>query len=407
MNPVPTGAQAQVLARRPPRDSIDTPDRAESREIVAKRGYIGEIDGLRCFAMTGVVAAHCKLLPIGWAGVWLFFVISGFVVTKTLCERRATEKRPLQIFGNFIARRVLRIWPIYFVYIAAVILVLLYIGRTIDWYGIGAMSTFTFNFYLIEDGRASPSGHLWTISVEEQFYVIFGLLFSYLNRLSLARVLWFIAAMGIPVRMAATVYYQAHLMGENDQGFAVYANSFCHFDAFCIGSLIALNADAVAANRLKVNAFAVAAAAVLVAYCFVYFGVNKFVLGKDGADVFKHVVTGVLFGQWREVFLYSAADIVAAALICLILVGNPVVIAMSGGAIQRWIGKISYGAYVYHIGAGLAAHQILVRLGVLQTSDTVFAYLMVFALTYPLCLMVAYLSYHYFESRFLEYRHLF
>src|SRR5580704_7530137 len=182
MKPMPIGLQAQVLAHGPPPDSIETAHSAPSRKTIAKRGYIGEIDGLRCFAMTGVVAAHCKLLPIGWAGVWLFFVISGFVVTKTLCERKVTEKRPLQIFGHFIARRVLRIWPIYFMYIAAVILMLLYIGKTIDWYGIGAMSTFTFNFYLIEHGRASPSGHLWTISVEEQFYIIFGLLFSYLNR---------------------------------------------------------------------------------------------------------------------------------------------------------------------------------------------------------------------------------
>ena len=55
-------------------------------------------------------------------------------------------------------------------------------------------------------------------------YIIFGLLFSYLSRLSLTGVLWFIAIMGVPVRMATTAYYQIHLTGENDQGFAVYAN---------------------------------------------------------------------------------------------------------------------------------------------------------------------------------------
>jgi peptidoglycan/LPS O-acetylase OafA/YrhL len=65
-----------------------------------------------------------------WLGRSLaFFVISGFVVTKILCERKVTEKRPLQIFCNFMARRVLRIWPIYFMYIAAVISVLFYIGK--------------------------------------------------------------------------------------------------------------------------------------------------------------------------------------------------------------------------------------------------------------------------------------
>jgi len=45
---------------------------------------IGSIDALRCFAMTAVVAQHNGLLPFGWTGVWLFFVISGYVVTVAL-----------------------------------------------------------------------------------------------------------------------------------------------------------------------------------------------------------------------------------------------------------------------------------------------------------------------------------
>ena len=43
---------------------------------------IDEIDGLRAVAMTAVVAHHCALAPFGWAGVWLFFVISGFVISR-------------------------------------------------------------------------------------------------------------------------------------------------------------------------------------------------------------------------------------------------------------------------------------------------------------------------------------
>jgi peptidoglycan/LPS O-acetylase OafA/YrhL len=375
----------------------------------AKQGYIGEIDGLRCFAMTAVVAEHSKLLPIGWAGVWLFFVISGFVVTKTLCERKPVDKRPVKIFGDFMARRVLRIWPIYFTYLWIGIALMLWVGDQVDWYAVSTMSTFTYNYYLIEHGRMFgiwPTGHLWTISVEEQFYVIFGLLFAYLSRQSLTKVLWFMTLIGLPVRLAASAFYQVHLVDDNDRGYAVYANSFCQFDAFCIGSLIALNVDAISVNRSKVTALFVGGVGAVVAYCLVYFGVNKFVLGNEGADVFKHVVTGILFGQWREVFLYSAIDILSAALICLILVENRILIAISGGSITRWIGKISYGAYVYHVAAAVAVHHIVVDyLGV--ASDTLVSYAIQFALTYALCVTVAELSFRYFESRFLQYRRLF
>src|SRR5580704_5953950 len=69
-----------------------------ANQAAASTRYIGEIDGLRCFAMTGVVAGHCSLM-LGWVGVWLFFVISGFVVTKSLRQRIAEP--PSITFRNF------------------------------------------------------------------------------------------------------------------------------------------------------------------------------------------------------------------------------------------------------------------------------------------------------------------
>ena len=48
---------------------------------------IAEIDGLRAVAMTLVIAQHCGLAPFGWTGVWLFFVISGYVISRNFMRR--------------------------------------------------------------------------------------------------------------------------------------------------------------------------------------------------------------------------------------------------------------------------------------------------------------------------------
>jgi peptidoglycan/LPS O-acetylase OafA/YrhL len=372
--------------------------------MAVRPGYIGEIDGLRCFAMTGVVAAHANVLSFGWAGVWLFFVISGFVVTKTLCERVPTDKRPNMIFRNFMIRRVLRIWPIYFLYIFVGILATTLFGEHVDYASIGTLSTFTYNFYLIVVGHSPqiwPTSHLWTISVEEQFYLIFGLLFAYLSRRSLIKLLWLTALAGVLVRIAVSIYCIYYLGQPTEDGplFAIYGNFFCQSDAFCMGALIALNADAVLVNRGKV--YGMFWGGVTAFFCYreaYYFGITKSFFGLEWADIIDH--------QWREVFRYSAIDVMSVGLICMILINDRIVRTISGGAVFRWIGKISYGAYIYHPVAMLAAHQILTLCGFVD-QNTMLAHMLLFVIAYPLVLAVADFSFRYFESMLLRYRRLF
>src|ERR1700744_2912568 len=85
---------------------------------------IPELDGLRGLAVLGVFFYHCKPrlagTPLyhgslwGWSGVTLFFVLSGFLITSILLE---SQGKP-HYFRNFYARRILRIWPIYFLAVA-------------------------------------------------------------------------------------------------------------------------------------------------------------------------------------------------------------------------------------------------------------------------------------------------
>ena len=105
-------------------------DKANSHASPPIRGYVSEVDALRCLAMSGVVAQHCGLLPIGWTGVWLFYVISGFAITSSLLSSERSPHSRLFLVRNFYARRCLRIWPLYFAFVGANMVAALALGRS-------------------------------------------------------------------------------------------------------------------------------------------------------------------------------------------------------------------------------------------------------------------------------------
>src|SRR5688500_2691132 len=103
-------------------------------ELAAERKRWTGIDGLRGTAILGVLVCHySSLLPQhlpwvgvlvqGWAGVDLFFVISGFLITGILFDAKGTPS----YFRNFYARRTLRIFPLYYGFLALMLIVLLFV----------------------------------------------------------------------------------------------------------------------------------------------------------------------------------------------------------------------------------------------------------------------------------------
>ncbi len=139
--------------------------------------YRPQLDGLRCLAFLGVFAAHCRPDVMWWGGfgVQVFFVLSGFLITRILLDHDGGPFWPtLRIF---YIRRGLRVFPAYYLLLAA----MLFIGATrfLPWH-----ATYTFNMLcwsLTDAGRhgellANWHGeglHLWSMSIEEQFYLLF------------------------------------------------------------------------------------------------------------------------------------------------------------------------------------------------------------------------------------------
>jgi peptidoglycan/LPS O-acetylase OafA/YrhL len=153
-------------------------------------GFIKGIDGLRALAVLSVILYHLNpaLLPGGFTGVDIFFVISGYVVAKSLNSRKE------QPFGKFITdfyqRRILRIYPALLVclILTSIIVVLFipnfYVSRTIEDTALAAffgISNFVLAFntdsYFSPGAEFNPFIHTWSLGVEEQFYLIFPFLF--------------------------------------------------------------------------------------------------------------------------------------------------------------------------------------------------------------------------------------
>ncbi len=169
--------------------------------VSARSDRVLELDGLRAFAILAVFAMHILnggpkslgepsgfppaidgLFGHGWLGVDLFFVLSGFLITSILLATRARGAR--RYFGRFYQRRALRILPLCTVVIA--LLAIVYapsVGFGFVWLCAG----FAANLAPLTDVRMPDgAGPMWSLAVEEQFYLIWPVLVLFLDRRALA-----------------------------------------------------------------------------------------------------------------------------------------------------------------------------------------------------------------------------
>jgi peptidoglycan/LPS O-acetylase OafA/YrhL len=360
-----------------------------------------EIDGLRAVAMTAVVAQHCGLAPCGWVGVWLFFVISGFVIARNFEKDEYAGRSLSGRYRAFMTRRFFRIVPVYILYLAIGTLLILPTGKLFELRDIPFLITFTHNWQMIFNIWPNPDGwsgfgHLWTLSIEEQFYIVFPLLFLTLPRRYYSAFVITLIAAGPLIRYA----YSTALAGTTADGgwiaFAVYAASFAHFDAFLIGALIAHFEEPIR-NRgwisVVLGGVAITLAA-MYAICYVY--VNH-AMGASGVDLLRNIFSGVLFGQGREIVVYTVVNLLAATAVVCALMQKPFLRVLAGPTISL-VGMVSYGGYLYHALVLWLISTFLARPSTVAVPER----LALFALTWSLTIFVAYLSFRWFESPILS-----
>jgi peptidoglycan/LPS O-acetylase OafA/YrhL len=351
--------------------------------------HVGALDGIRGAAILLVLWYHfgrsavgmgfdnpvLKLGGIGWVGVDLFFVLSGFLITGILYDSKSSEK----FFGNFYARRALRIFPLYYGALAVVILM------SIAWPAAGVWGThspawiglYLTNVLLAAEGPESVGilGHYWSLAIEEHFY----LLWPFLVRWSTRRQLM-MAACGI---MAGALILRIVLTMSGTDAESIYVLTPTRMDSLAIGAFCSLLIRAPGtASRAAWPAWAVMLAGAA--------AIGVIILIERS---FSNHTT-----LMRTVGFTILAVTFGAAIIATLT--TPLLKGLAGNGVLRWVGRYSYGLYVWHpIVAVLLFYTPLRDVFDVEDGSAGAACLLLGAIALSFAISVA--SYHLWEKPFL------
>jgi peptidoglycan/LPS O-acetylase OafA/YrhL len=294
----------------------------------ARLAYRPQLDSLRAFAVTAVVVQHAlpslgKMVPLAHAGVRLFFVLSGFLITGLLLHYRdAVGSSRGGALREFYFRRCLRIWPLYFFVIAlALALDAGPVREILPW-----LLTHTVNFCLAVRGEwVDAFFHFWTLSVEEQFYLLWPLIVLFAPRRWLAPAAVTLVVIGPLYRLVSVSF-----------GWGVFwtycATPAC-LDTLGAGSLLALcchdSRQGEAVDR----------------------GLNRFCLPLGLAGVVVLMLLHDHGIRWPQEVLFDLA--LALVFVWLVRSAARGFGGLAGSMLQAgpvvYLGRISYGVYVYHV----------------------------------------------------------
>ncbi len=168
----------------------------------------------------------------GWSGVQLFFVISGFLITGILIDSEGKPGR----WRNFIMRRVLRIFPLYFGFLAFFYLLLPALDALPAWLESSRSQQIWFWAYLVNWVQPYTEGlgfgHLWSLAIEEQFYLVWPWLVILLPRRRMVA-LCLLLIVSAPLFRILLSVYDPHWVES------AYTFTFARWDALALGALLA------------------------------------------------------------------------------------------------------------------------------------------------------------------------
>jgi len=363
-----------------------------------KNIFFEGLNSLRFFAALAVIITHVELIKnsfkiqncwssskivfnLGGLGVYFFFVLSGFLITYLLIIEK--QKTGTIAVKNFYIRRILRIWPLYFFVLALGFFVLPNFNQINISYLTSPFNQ-NFNLNLILFLLMLPNlafsmfpavphiGQLWSIGVEEQFYIAWPLIVKNSKKLLnvLIAIIVFLIALKIIILFLGKNY-------SNTNWYPVIKKltAMSKFESMAIGGIgayyFSLNHKII--EFLKSPFLSLAALATIL--LIIYLIPDKL---QDG----QHLIISVLF----------------LAIIINVISSN---IKLLRNNVFDWLGKISYGIYMYHL--MIIPIVIVILTNVISPTDNIIVFnFLLYSLTIFITIFVSWLSYQFFESKFID-----
>lgn len=289
--------------------------------------YIKQLDSLRAIAVILVIISHWifsenELMRIlGFFGVDIFFVLSGFLITGILLKNKTkgleigVNKK--QLLKNFYAKRFLRIFPIYYFTIFIVYLFKESLQTDIET-SIGYHLSYTSNYYFFKiQGWDRVTAHFWSLSVEEQFYLIWPWIILFLNNKHIKKAIYIFIVIG---------FISQVLTMNIGFGGIILSNSF---DAFGMGGLLAWH---MIYKEKNLKGFYKKVSLITIILISIFLIGVFFKLWDIKIQFFL-----TLFIFWMLTFIILKRD--SKSIFFKLILNNKALIFM---------GKISYGIYLFH-----------------------------------------------------------
>jgi len=293
-----------------------------------------------------------KLAELGWVGVDLFFVISGFLIAGILLDTRGGP----HFYRNFYARRMLRIFPLYYLFVG-VCLIAFPLTQSGSYFATPFMrsagSPLWYLFYLgnVPEaiGHEPPYvlGPIWSLAIEEQFYIVFPFLVATLDRAKLQKLLLGLIISAPLFRLMALI-----LAPGNER--IQYLATPCRMDCIAFGCLLAFLLRGTSTLRARFTRRSTA------------WALGLGLLACASAFPFGVLTRSTACGR---VVGYSLIAATFAALVAFVLARRDAQsTAFLRWAPLRYAGKISYGIYLLHRPADVFVDKVLARLDLLDAS---------------------------------------
>lgn len=363
---------------------------------------IKELDGIRGLAIILVMLYHftipfrhgehlnwldelfVKLFGVGWVGVDLFFVLSGFLITGILYETRQKKN----YFRNFYARRFLRIFPLYYAVLFGLLIFLPFVVPAAE-HKVSSMIenqvwfwSYLVNWKIGMEGSFDvfQGGYMWSLAVEEQFYMLWPFVIFYLKD----KVVPFCLTLIVSLAALRVIMLQ---WGWNAT--SLYVMTITHLDGLLIGSALAV---AIRHSGTKEKATR------LLSY---------------SAPLAIAAVIGIMVIVGR--FSFSGSEVAAIGLLAIAILSGYLVVRVindpENSRVNRffrlpiliYFGKLCYGLYLFHHPIGVFVNEYIVACNAFVLFNSYLpATLANVVVSMAISVFIASLSFRLFEMPFLK-----